>query len=98
MADRRKEDRIEKNLTPHKINSGKPKELAKGLQNSKEELLFRVSFQKGHEHTCGHEEEQGVVLKKHSYCYLDRNLDDVELGEEEQAAAIAVPGRGSESC
>ena len=75
-----------------KINSGKPKELAKGLQNSKEELLFRVSFQKGQEHTCG----QGV--KKHSYCYLDRNPDDVEHGEEEQAAATAVPGRGSENC
>ena len=55
-----------------KINSGKTKKLAKGLQNSKEELLFRVSFQKGQEHTRG----QGI--KKHSYCYLDRNHDNVE--------------------
>ena len=39
--------RLEKNLTPHKINSGKPKELAKGPKNSKEELLFKGGFQKG---------------------------------------------------
>ena len=47
MADQQKEDRLEKNLTPHKKNSGKPQELAKGLQKSKEELLFRGGFQKG---------------------------------------------------
>ena len=47
MEDQLEEDRLEENLTPHKINSGKPKELAKGLQNSKEELLFRGGFQKG---------------------------------------------------
>ena len=32
-------------MTPHKTNSGKPKELAKGPKNSKEELLFNGGFQ-----------------------------------------------------
>ena len=40
------EGRMEKNLIPHKINSGKPTELAKGPKNSKEEQLFNGGFQK----------------------------------------------------
>merc|ERR1712237_307147 len=47
MEDQLEEGRLEENLTPHKINSGKPEELAKGPKNSKEELLFGEGFQKG---------------------------------------------------
>ena len=47
IEDQLKEGRIEENLTLHKINSGRPEELAKGPKNSKEELLFGGGFQKG---------------------------------------------------